>query len=310
MKKLISFALIILTLILFMTPASALTVGEDKYNIFCGSYNSAYPEEYYIYLSKLMKSRGRDYSSEELVEVYNQISFYLTNRASITSDDKLFLNLLDSIVFVGIRDDNDYSFVEVIIRDMGTAKAEMFREYICDSDAVILWDISYPAAPSYDDIGVRARTPFSLKLKSGQSAPVPIPNKSKVRQWKSSNTSVMSVKNGAVTALKAGDAVISAVFASSLEIRLSYKVTDSPYLYSGSKKISSITVKKGKTKSVKIYGKAKSVNNKYTKTKKAKITSKKTSSTVTVRGLKKGTTTLKITVNNSVVLKLKVKVKK
>lgn len=57
-----------------------------------------------------------------------------------------------------------------------------------------------------------------------------------------------------------------------------------------------------------IKGKAKTVKNVYTNTKKAKVVSKKTTSTIKVKGLKKGSTTLKIKVNG-VVLKLKVKVK-
>jgi hypothetical protein len=59
---------------------------------------------------------------------------------------------------------------------------------------------------------------------------------------------------------------------------------------------------------VKITGKASGVKNSYTNTKYAKITSKKTASAIRVRGLKKGSSTLKIKVNG-VTLKLKVKVK-
>ncbi|MBR2280214.1 MAG: hypothetical protein IJ903_04730, partial [Ruminococcus sp.] len=80
-------------------------------------------------------------------------------------------------------------------------------------------------------------------------------------------------------------------------------VTTSPKL---SKK--TVTVKKNKTVSVKITGKAKAVKNVYTNTKIAKITSKNTAATLKIKGLKKGSTTLKVKVNG-VVLKLKVKVK-
>ena len=66
-------------------------------------------------------------------------------------------------------------------------------------------------------------------------------------------------------------------------------------------------MKKGKTKSVTITGKASTVNNVYTNTKIAKIISKSSASTIKVKGLKKGSTTLKLRVNG-VVLKLKVKV--
>ena len=66
-------------------------------------------------------------------------------------------------------------------------------------------------------------------------------------------------------------------------------------------------MKKGKTKSVTITGKASTVNNVYTNTKIAKIISKSSASTIKVKGLKKGSTTLKLRVNGFV-LKLKVKV--
>ena len=66
-------------------------------------------------------------------------------------------------------------------------------------------------------------------------------------------------------------------------------------------------MKKGKTKSVTITGKASTVNNVYTNTKIAIIISKSSASTIKVKGLKKGSTTLKLRVNG-VVLKLKVKV--
>ena len=66
-------------------------------------------------------------------------------------------------------------------------------------------------------------------------------------------------------------------------------------------------MKKGKTKSVTITGKASTVNNVYTNTKIAIIISKSSASTIKVKGLKKGSTTLKLRVNGFV-LKLKVKV--
>ncbi|MCH5303369.1 MAG: hypothetical protein J1E41_00775 [Ruminococcus sp.] len=71
----------------------------------------------------------------------------------------------------------------------------------------------------------------------------------------------------------------------------------------------SVCVKKGKTCTVSIIGKKSGIKNKCTNSSCAKIISKNSSSKLTVKGLKKGTTTLKIKVNNSKTLKLKVKVK-
>ena len=81
----------------------------------------------------------------------------------------------------------------------------------------------------------------------------------------------------------------------------------------GTKKYSAkttYTVKKGKTLTVTITGKAPGVNNSYATTKKtiAKVISKKTVTKVKIKGLKKGTATVTIKVNG-VAFKIKVKVK-
>ncbi|MBR2547392.1 MAG: S8 family serine peptidase [Eubacterium sp.] len=139
---------------------------------------------------------------------------------------------------------------------------------------------------------LKAGKELSLKVVSGEAA-----------SWKSSNKKVCTVKNGKVTALKKGTATVTATLTSGQEVTCKVKVTTSPKL---SKK--SITVKKGKTGTIKIIGKAKTVKNKYTNTKTAKVVSKRTASKIKVKGLKKGRTTLKIRVNG-VTLKLKVTVK-
>lgn len=86
-------------------------------------------------------------------------------------------------------------------------------------------------------------------------------------------------------------------------------VKDSPKLTSKKgKTIKTLSVKLGKTAKVYIKGKAGNVNNKYKNTKYAKVTSKKTAKKISVQGLKRGKSTIKVVVNN-VTLKLKVKVK-
>ena len=124
-----------------------------------------------------------------------------------------------------------------------------------------------------------------------------------VISWRSSNKKIAIVKKGKVIALAKGSTVITATLEDGRTQTCSIKVTSSPKL---SKK--SVTVKKGKTVTVKIVGKAPGVNNKYKNTKKAKIVSKKTAKTIKVKGLKKGKTTLKIKVG-STWLKVKVSVK-
>ena len=143
----------------------------------------------------------------------------------------------------------------------------------------------------------------SVSLKAGQTSTIIVQNKGNNKvTYKSLNSKVATVKNGKVTALKKGKANITVTIG---KTKLTYKVsvTTSPKL---SKK--SVSVKKGKTVTVKITGKASGVNNKYTNTKFAKIKSKKSATSLKIQGLKKGKTTLKVKVNG-VILKLKVTVK-
>lgn len=126
-----------------------------------------------------------------------------------------------------------------------------------------------------------------------------------VKSYKSSNTKVATVKNGKITAINKGSAVITAVFSDGSLLMCDVTVKTAPKLNK-----TTVKVKKGKTVSVKLQGKAKSVKNIYTNTKVAKIVSNKNATTLKVKGLKKGTTTLKIKVNNVKTLKLKVKVTK
>lgn len=139
-------------------------------------------------------------------------------------------------------------------------------------------------------------------IESGAAVTLKVTN-GKVKSWTSSNKKVATVKNGKVTALKKGAVIITANLTTGKKLTCKVTVSTSPKLSK-----SSITVKKGKTVSVKITGKASAVNNVYTNTKYAKVISKKNATTIKVKGLKKGATTLKIKVNG-VVLKLKVKVK-
>lgn len=141
-------------------------------------------------------------------------------------------------------------------------------------------------------LSLKAGTVFTLKTQGGKAV-----------SWKSSKSSVASVKNGKVTALKKGSATITATAETGVKLSCKVKVTTSPKLSR-----TKINVKKNRTAKVKIIGKASSVNNVYKNTGYAKIVSKKSASTIKVKGVKKGTTTLKIKVNG-VNLKLKVKVK-
>ncbi len=141
-------------------------------------------------------------------------------------------------------------------------------------------------------------------VKSGKIITLKVYNKggNKVK-YSSNNKKVAKVSSaGKVSALKKGMAKIT-VKVGSKKLYFTIKITSSPKLSK-----SSITVKKGGYKTIKITGKCSTVSNTYYHTKKARISGKRTAAKFKVIGLKKGKTTLKVKVNG-VVLKLKVKVK-
>ena len=143
----------------------------------------------------------------------------------------------------------------------------------------------------------------TASLNAGKTVTLKVTNGT-VKSWTSGNKAVATVSaKGVVTALKKGTATITATLKDGKKLTCKVTVKTSPKFSK-----SSVTVKKNKTVSVKITGKASTVKNVYTNTKIAKITSKNTATTLKVKGLKKGSTTLKVKVNG-VVLKLKVKVK-
>ncbi len=138
-------------------------------------------------------------------------------------------------------------------------------------------------------------------LKAGKTLKLKVTG-GNVSKWTSSNKKVATVKNGTVTALKKGTVTITATLKTGKKLTCKVTVKTSPKLSKNS-----VTVKKNKTVTVKIIGKAKKINNVYTKTKFASIISAKSAAKINVKGIKKGKTTLKVKVNG-VVLKLKVTV--
>lgn len=163
-----------------------------------------------------------------------------------------------------------------------------------------------PAVPAVKEPTEPAVMPLlcgNIYLKAGTTSELPAYNPffNKARVINSGKNAV-TLNNDKITALKKGAAEIKVTFGKT-ELIYKVNVIDNPKL---NKK--SVVIKKGKTISVKIIGKARSVNNKYKNTKYAKIISKKSAKKIKVRGLKKGKTTLKVFVNGYE-LKLKVKVK-
>lgn len=137
-------------------------------------------------------------------------------------------------------------------------------------------------APSVKDMTLRAGETKKLSQKDKSGAKI---------TYTVSDKKTATIRNGRIIALQKGGTEITAK-SKDAQTSFNLRVSTSPKL---EKK--SVTVKKGKTVSMKLYGRAKGCKNKYTNTKNAEITSKKTADTLTVRGLKKGSSIIKITVN-------------
>lgn len=145
----------------------------------------------------------------------------------------------------------------------------------------------------------------SISLKAGQTFALKVTNGA-AKKWTSSNTKIAGVTSkGVVTGLKKGTATITATLYSGKKLTCKVNVTTNPTI--NKKKVA---VYIGGKATVKLTGKAAAVKNVYTNTKVAKFTSKATDTTLTIKGLKAGNTNLKVKVNGSYVLTIKVVVAK
>ncbi len=125
--------------------------------------------------------------------------------------------------------------------------------------------------------------------------------------WKIANKNIAKIvkeKGGIlVVGLTKGTTTFTGKTKNGKPISCKVTVTSSPEISK-----TTIKVKKGKTAKLKLTGKSKRINNVYYGTKIAKIVSKKSDASLKIKGLKKGTTTLKVKVNGVKSLKVKVKV--
>jgi hypothetical protein len=148
---------------------------------------------------------------------------------------------------------------------------------------------------------LKSKDKGKIYMQTGFEGKIKVDNKS-LSNWTSSNSKVVKIDNkGNFVILKEGSVTIKAVKANGKKYTKRIVVKDNTRLTS-----TAIAVKKGSTLSVRLYGKANSIDNIYTNTKYAKIISKKSATKITVKGLKKGTSTVKIKVNGVKTLKLKV----
>ncbi len=152
----------------------------------------------------------------------------------------------------------------------------------------------------------------AVSLKAGKTYTLKVIGSS-VNHWNSSNTKSVKVKNGKVTALTKGSALITANLKDGSKLRCKVTVTSNPTIKINNKKfISSKTyyVERRKSLKIKLKGKALSVKNKYksSKNKIAGITSKRSAKTIKIKGFKNGKATVTLTVNGRK-FKIKIKVK-
>ena len=198
-------------------------------------------------------------------------------------------------------DKNGKADIELAAAEIGGPFVK--RASTCNLKGKYTFNISnYSYSSLTIDFGTPSISAKTASLNAGATKALTVTGAS-VTMWTSSNKAVATVTNGKITALKKGTSTITATLAAGGTLTCKVTVNTNPKLSK-----SSVTVKIKKTVTVKITGKAATVKNVYTNTKIAKIASKNTAEKLAVKGLNKGTTTLKIKVNG-VVLKLKVKVK-
>ena len=222
----------------------------------------------------------------------------------ISKNDLVFQaqHKLTSVPYKEATKDEDGNIAYYVCEDCGNWYSDgMGTQLIKDHSSVI---IKYNAPKiSKTKVSLKAGKTLTLKVTGGE-----------VKSWKSSKAAVAKVSSkGKITTLKKGSATITATLKDGSKLTCKVTVTNNPTIKVGTKKYSAkttYTVKKGKTLTVTITGKAPGVNNSYATTKKtiAKVISKKTVTKVKIKGLKKGTATVTIKVNG-VAFKIKVKVK-
>lgn len=147
----------------------------------------------------------------------------------------------------------------------------------------------------------------NVSLKSGATKTIKVLN-GKVKSYKVTNNKVAKVNSkGVVTALNKGKTTVIVTLKNGNKLNCKVNVTTAPKLSKPT-----VNVKVGKTVKVKALGKAKNialkwtVSNKNVNTSIAKMIS---ASVLNIKGVKKGTTTIKVKVNNVKTLTLKVNVK-
>ena len=155
-------------------------------------------------------------------------------------------------------------------------------------------------------INISGKTKIIGNIPSGSVAKLKVDGKKVTKLTVKKNKSVKITKNNKFVALKAGKADFTAIISGGKKISAKFNVQSNPELEYFDP--NGIYVKKGKTATVKLFGKVKGIKNIYISSSKAKIISSKNTDKIKIKGVSKGSSTVKVKVNGVKTLKLKVTV--
>ena len=286
-------------------------LNSKKYAVINCEGNMSYDREYVELAGFELKKLNNTVVNTELA---NRVAFNSTDISTpVVFDSEEFIVAKFKILKSG------NTLVNFYFSELNACDEDVDFPFISDGKAVssfyILSETSKPTpAPTEPEVKTVKLSTTKKTLSAGQTYKIKVKNnKKKVSSYTSNKKSVAVVsKSGKITALKKGTATIT-VKVDGKKLKFTAKVKNSPTAKIGKKAVSAkkvYKIKKGKTITVKLARKAKAIKNKYATSNKkiAKVVSKASASSVKIKGLKKGTAKIKITVNKTKSFKIKVKV--
>lgn len=276
----------------YLESTNALTEYNDTFYFEdfgkTGEYSLCYGSGNLLYSKPTTVKIGEYDFTVQKLEMFsdNPLNLYLIKDAQVLPFD-------ESAYESGIITNDD---VKTAIQLITTANSTLTNDWT-------IRDATGQEFPPVDDNPVTDIIIAKTTFKAGEQTKLLENEVTEEATFASDNEAVATIdENGVVTTLKKGEAKITFTINGTKTV-LPISVTTNPKL---DKK--TVTVKKNKVVKVKLTGKVKSIKNTYKNTKKAEIISKKNATKLKIKGLKKGTTTLKIRVNGVKTLKLKVNV--
>ena len=276
------------------------TTEPIVYTTFDGVLEEKTPYKiFYDYMKGISQYSG----IEELGKTKYGTLFY--GATGVCTAVTVYTKIGDYVIYCSMCDSNNPTYLYIVKDDAVYKLKDAYDKGFVNMDEVYNLVNAYDGRFAYT-LTIEKTPKLSAtkaNLKSGQSKSLKVTNGT-AKSWSSSNKKVVSVSKGKITALNKGTATITATLTTGKKLTCKVNVKTAPKL-----KKNTVKVKKGSIVKVKLSGKAASIKNKYTNTKYAKILSKSNATTLKIRGLKKGTSTLKIKVNNVKTLLLKVTVR-